>query len=346
MIAHVQLAGFFVAAERAARPDLDGRPLIIGGGPGARGFVAAASPEARERGVTAGMRLSHAAALAPDAVCLPGSIERYLEIAAQIDERLRRCAAAVEWAAIDEAWLRLEDGATGAGHALDAARAGLAREFGIHAAIGAGTSKAVASIASRLMAPAGMLIVLPGYEARLLAPLDVARLPGLDEPAVTALRAEGVATIGDLAALDPQRLLACAGPAGAVLARHARGLDDRPIHAAESPKGIARSAVYGACGGTQARGAIARLAEQAAAALRRSGHGAGQIRLRVRDQAGERMRVHLLPAPASTSHEILERADALALRLLHPGRDLHEAAIVLTALTPVDPQLQLNWRTA
>jgi hypothetical protein len=107
------------------------------------------------------------------------------------------------------------------------------------------------------------------------------------------------------------------------------------------PKGIARGTMYGACGGTQARGAIARLAEQAALALRRSGHAARQLRLRVRDQAGERMRVHRADPAVAADHEVVAIADALAHRLLHPGRDLHEAAIFLTALTPVDPQLQL-----
>jgi hypothetical protein len=99
--------------------------------------------------------------------------------------------------------------------------------------------------------------------------------------------------------------------------------------------------MFGACGASQARGAVMRLAEQAAVALRRSGHAARQVRLRVRDQAGERMRVHRADPAVSTDHELIAITDALAQRLLHPGRELHEAAVFLTALTPVDPQLQL-----
>ena len=287
MIAHVQLHDFFVAVERSARADLDGRPLLIGGPPGGRGAVAVASEEARDRGVHTGMSMRDAVALVPDAICVPGAIERYLEVSAQIDERLRRCTRSIEWAALDEAYLRIEGPRPSHTAALDDVRDVLARDFGMQTSVGIGSTKAVAAMASRLMQPSGMLIVLPGYESRALA------------------------------------------------------LDDRPLAPAEVPKGIARASVYGTCGGTQARGAIARLAEQAALALRRSGHAARQVRLRVRDHAGERMRVHRADPPIASDHEVIAMADTLAQRLLHPGRELHEAAIFLTALTPVEPQLQL-----
>jgi len=341
VIAHVQLSDFFIAVERAARSDSFQRPIVIGGLSASRGFVAAASAEARDAGVRAGMPMPDAIALVPDALCLPGDIERYLETSAQIDERLRRCSPSIEWAAIDEAWLRSDErGARGAG-AIDEARADIARTFGIAMAIGVGSTKAVAAVASRLVQPAGMLLVLPGYEARLLAPIDIGRMPGLDEERIERLRAAGVNTLGELATLDEMRLREMIGRGGPIVARHALGLDDRPVEAAGVPKGIARAAVFGACGPSQARGAIARLAERAGAALRRSGHGARNIRLRIRDSAGERMRAQKIDPPVTADHEIVELADALAIRLLHPGRELQEAAIFLTALAPIDAQLEL-----
>lgn len=338
MIAHVQLLDFFISVERAADPSLATRPLIVGGH--ARGSVALASEEARIRGVRTGMRMSEALALAPDAVCLPGAIERYLEVSAQIDERLRRYTRWIEWSAVDEAWLQIE-GRGGRGPSIDDMRAELARDFGIATAVGVGSTKAVAAVASRLMHPSGMLLVLPGYEARLLAPVHIKRLPGVSDEQLQRLSQAGVTSLGELAALDEARLHELIGRGGSVLARHALGLDDRALTAADVPKGIARSGVFGACGPSQARGAVVRLAEQASAALRRSGHAARQIRLRVRDAAGERMRVQIAEPPASLDHEIVERADALAQRLLHPGRELGEAAVFLTALTPVEPQLNL-----
>jgi DNA polymerase IV len=341
VIAHVELLDFFIAVERAARPDLAGRPVVVGGLDAARGLVASASVEARAQGVRPGMRVADALAAAPDAACLPGAIERYLEVSAQIDERLRACTRAIEWTAIDEAWLQIDTGAGARGPSLDDLRRDLARDFGLETAAGVGATKAVAAVASRLMRPAGLLIVLPGYEARLLAPVDIRRLPGLSDAEQARLRDAGVHSLGDLAALEEPRLHELIGCGGSVLARHALGLDDRPLAAAAVPKGIARSAIFGCCGGSQARGAVARLAEQAGAALRRSGHGARQIRLRVRDGAGERMRTQIVEPPAAAAREVAALADALALRLLHPGRELLEAAVFLTALTPVDPQLQL-----
>lgn len=348
MIVHVQLSDFFMAVERAARPDLAGRPVIIGA-LATSGTVAVASSEARERGVSVGMRISEARALVPDAACLAGSIERYLEVSAQIDERLRALTRSIEWSAVDEAWLQFESDAStrrSSGRPpsklsmLDDVRAPIVRDFGITMAIGAGATKAVAHVASRLIAPAGTLIVLRGYEARLLAPIDIACMPGLSDETIGALRERGVSTLGELATLDDAILQELLGRAGSIVARHALGLDDRPVAPAAVPKGIVRATIFGACGATQARGAIARLADDASAALRRSGHAARQIRLRVRDQTGERIRA-LTVGPADDAGDIRDHVDNLARRLLHPGRELIEAAVSLTALSPVAPQLEL-----
>lgn len=343
MIAHVQLSDFFIAVERAAHQGLADRPLLIGGAAAARGTVAMASPEARARGVHTGMRMADALALVPSAACVPGSIERYLETSAQIDEQLRAQRCAVEWASLDEVWIALGDaaGMRAARPPLEGIRDALARDFGIASAIGVGATKAVAAVASRLVSPSGMLIVLPGYEARLLAPVDIARLPGLTDQAVARLRARGIATLGDLAALDDDARLTLMGRGGSVLARHALGIDDRLVDTGGAPRGIVRSAFYGSCGPSQARGAVARLADLAAAALRRSGHAARSVRLRVRDASGERMRTITAHTPVASDQEIAEHVDALARRLLHPGRELQEAAIFLSSLVPIEPQLTL-----
>lgn len=342
MIAHVQLADFFIAVERAAHPQHADRPLLIGGAASARGTVAIASPDARDAGVRTGMRMADALALVPSAACVPGSIERYLETSAQIDERLRGLRCAVEWASLDEVWIALGDaaGVRAARPPLEEVREELARDFGIATAIGVGATKAVAAVASRLVSPSGMLIVLPGYEARLLAPLDITRLPGLTDQSAARLRARGISTLGDLAALDDDARLTLMGRGGSLLARHALGIDDRLV-AGGAARGIVRSAFYGTCGPSQARGAITRLAELAAGALRRSGHSARSVRLRVRDASGERMKTLTAPTPLAGDQEIAELADAMARRLLHPGRDLHEAAVFLSSLAPVEPQLTL-----
>lgn len=339
MIAHVQIAGLFMAVERAARPELAGRPVLIGGPVAARGNVALASPEAQARGVRPGMPMRSAMALVPEAVCVPGSIERYLETSAQIDERLRAMRCPLEWGALDEAWIDL--GPIGAARPrIDEPRAILNRDFGLDAAVGVGATRVVAAVASRLVAPSGMLIVLQGYEARLLAPLDAARLPGLSQADLARLQAEGIHTLGDLAQADEARLVTLIGRGGSVLARHALGLDDRAV-AGSGPRGIARTAVLGACSAAQAHGVVMRLADDAVAGLRRAGHAARQVRLRVRDRAGERLKTQPFAAHTDTPGDIGDAVDALARRLLHPTRDLQEAAVFLSSLEPVDAQLTL-----
>jgi DNA polymerase-4 len=236
--------------------------------------------------------------------------------------------------------LHLESGPPTKRPSLEDVRTGILRDFGITMAIGAGATKAVAAVAARLIAPSGLLMVLRGYEARLLAPLDVARMPGLGDDAVARLRGRGVNTLGELAALDEPVLRDLIGPGGSVIARHALGLDDRSVAESGVLKGIVRSAIFGSCGPTQARGAILRLSDQAARALRQSGHAARQIRLRVRDAAGERVRVQIIE-PLTSDADLSEQVDRLARRLLHPGRELLEAAVSFTALSPVAPQLEL-----
>ena len=202
-IIHVDLDGFFIAVERQLDPRLADRPIVIGGQPSTRGVVVAACPEAKRLGVRAGLSLAIAATRCPQAAFLDGSVERYLEASAAVDEILRDpvtvgANAAVEWTAIDSVFVELGTfspgggpssasrgtaaSGSGAGDGLRVAerlRERMARELGFEVSCGVARTRAAAQIASRLSRPKGVLYTLPGYEARLLAPLDVGLLPDL-----------------------------------------------------------------------------------------------------------------------------------------------------------------------
>src|SRR5205085_5714845 len=90
VIAHIDLGSFFVAVERARKPELIGRALVIGGRPGSGGVVAAASREARRTGIRPGMPLAQASLRCPDAIFLGGAVDAYLAASARVDEVLRR----------------------------------------------------------------------------------------------------------------------------------------------------------------------------------------------------------------------------------------------------------------
>jgi nucleotidyltransferase/DNA polymerase involved in DNA repair len=251
-IIHVDLDGFFVAVERQLNPALAGRPVVIGGQPGTRGVVAAASPEALQRGVKVGLGLAIAASRCPDAVFLDGAVERYLEASAAVDEILRDPAtvgadAAVEWTAIDSVFVEVaagpaeRPGASGGGlRVAERLRERLARELGFDVACGVASSRAAAQIASRMSRPRGVLYALPGYEARLLAGLDVGLLPDLPPGTRQRLLLEGIATLGDLAGVGPERARALLGARGPSFVRAAQGADDRPVDRSQPPRSIAR----------------------------------------------------------------------------------------------------------
>ena len=104
-ILHVDLDAFFAAVEQRDHPELRGRPVIVGGAPGSRGVVSAASYEARRFGVRSAMPLRTAAALCPDGVFVPVRGERYAEVSREFMDILRRSTPLVEQISIDEAFL-------------------------------------------------------------------------------------------------------------------------------------------------------------------------------------------------------------------------------------------------
>jgi len=228
MIVHVDLDSFFIAVERARRPDLAGRPVIVGGRPGGRGVVAAASREARRRGVRAGMPLTQASLRCPDGVFLDGAFDAYFAASLHVDEILRSESAEIEWQSIDEAFVGLAAGdrtrQADAIHIVERIRQRV-HELGFDAACGLARSKLVARIASRLARPRGVVYVLDGYEARFLSPLKLELLPGIDAGLARRLRRAGIRRLGQLATLTESQLSVLAGRSGATLARHAAGHD-------------------------------------------------------------------------------------------------------------------------
>jgi DNA polymerase-4 len=235
LITHIDLDAFFVAVERARRPELAGRAVVIGGRPGGRGLVASASREARRLGVRAGMPLAQAAVRCPEAVFVDGAFDAYFAASLRIDALVRRDAADVEWLSIDEVVLALPDRAPQAVLAIVERLQQGVQALGFDASFGVARSKLVARIAAQLGRPRGLVHVLDGYEARFLSPLKIEMLPGIDLALARRLRAAGVRRLGQIARLSDADLARLAGRAGAALARHAAGIDASRIRRTALP---------------------------------------------------------------------------------------------------------------
>ena len=207
----LDLDTFFVSVERLLDPSLDGKPVVVGGRPGSRGVVTAASYEVRRLGVKSGMSLVEAGKLAPDAVYLPTRGEIYSDYAERVREIARRYAPTVVVASIDEMFLDLsgcerlygrsgdENDDVAIERAVLELTGAVADDLGLPASAGLATSKVMAKVASNLAKPRGVMLVPAGVERAVLAPLPVRSFPGIGPVGERKLQAAGYQTLGDIA---------------------------------------------------------------------------------------------------------------------------------------------------
>jgi DNA polymerase-4 len=199
-ILHVDMDAFYAAVEQRDRPELKGKPVIVGadpkGGRG-RGVVATASYEARAFGVSSAMPISQAWKRCPHGVYLHPDMDKYLAVSRQVMEVLGHFSDCVEPVSIDEAFLDVTGSRAlfGPGEAIGAAiKAAVRDELRLTVSVGVATTKLVAKIASDLRKPDGLVVVPPGEEAAFLAPLPISRLWGVGEQTAAALRDYSVVT--------------------------------------------------------------------------------------------------------------------------------------------------------
>ena len=160
----------------------------------------------------------------------------------------------------------------------------VARELGFDVACGLAGSRIAAQIASRLSRPRGLLYVLPGYEARLLAPLDVGLLPEVPPGTRQRLLQEGVATLGALGVMDPALARGLLGSRAATFCRWAQGVDPRPVDGGLPPRSLAREVTLADADVDEARAeaVVQHMVETLGERLRQRGWFAQTITVRVR----------------------------------------------------------------
>jgi DNA polymerase IV len=247
VILHADMDAFYASVEQRDRPELRGRPVVVGGASG-RGVVTAASYEARRFGVRSAMPMVQARALCPEAVIVPGHMAKYRRVSAQIRTVFESVSPLVEPLSLDEAFIDVTASVRLLGPPLAIGR--LVKER-VHAAtalavsVGIGPGKMVAKIASGLSKPDGLLAVGPDEVREFLRPLPVSRLWGVGPVTEAALHAAGIATVGDLVAADPARLRRHVGSACETLQRLATGEDVRVVEADRDAKSYGEENTFG-----------------------------------------------------------------------------------------------------
>jgi DNA polymerase-4 len=211
-ILHVDLDQFIAAVEVARRPELRGRPVVVGGSgdPTQRAVVATASYEAREFGVHSGMPLRTAAKRCPEAIFLPSDPPAYLEVSERVMATLREFPVIVEVLGWDEAFLgaRVDDPEA---LAADIQRA-VTAETGLSCSVGIGDNKLRAKLATGFAKPAGISRLTRDNWVAVMAERPTDALWGIGRKTANKLADAGLATVAQLAAADPARLAERFGP--------------------------------------------------------------------------------------------------------------------------------------
>jgi len=243
VVMHADMDAFYAAVEQRERPELRGKPVIVGGSRDGRGVVTAASYEARAFGVRSAMPSRHAARLCPQAEFVPGRMDLYAEVSSRVMDLFRVYTPLVEPLSLDEAFLDVtgcERRYGAPAEIADHLRTAVRRSESLPISVGVATSKSVAKIASTLAKPDGRRIVTPGEEPEFLDPLPVRMVWGIGPKNETRLAARGIRTIGDLARLEPERVKDLRKATTL-----ARGIDSRDVKSERTAKSVGNEVTFG-----------------------------------------------------------------------------------------------------
>ena len=346
-ILHVDMDAFFVSVELLERPELRGKPVVVGGRPDQRGVVSAASYEARKYGIHSAMPLRTAGRLCPHAVFLDGHHEKYGEWSDRVATILAQFSPIVEMVSIDEAYLDLAGTERLHGPPLAAADKLLrtiTRTTSLPCSGGLATTRLVAKVASDQAKPRGLVWVPAGCEQRFLAPLPVRKIPGIGEITERALRALGIETVEQIAAVAQEKLEKIFGQWGTALYRKARGGDSYEFVIDAEPKSISHNHTFGE--DTDDANALStmlsHLSQKACKRLREAGLAARTLTLTIRYAGFEtHTRSKTLAEPARLDSDIFAALQELFRVHRDAKRKVRLLGVALSGLTHGGEQLDL-----
>lgn len=252
VILHLDMDAFYASVEQRDRPELAGKPVIVGAPPDQRGVVCAASYEARKFGVRSAMASSMARRLCPKGIFIFPRMQHYRAESTAIMRIVALPQALIEQVSVDEAYLDVSalcqqtDADASLAQALPLARGLKERilaERGLTASIGIAANKLLAKLASDFQKPNGLTLIAEKDKAAFLRPLGIRSLHGVGRVTEEILKRAGVETIGDLQDY-PGDLRALVGSFGPTLRRFSIGEDDRPLDTSQEVKSISSETTF------------------------------------------------------------------------------------------------------
>lgn len=232
-VLHVDMDCFFASVELLHRPELRGKPLIVGGSD-QRGVVTSATYEARTYGVHAAMPIGQARRLCPSAVVVPNRKGEYARVSGQVMSILAEVTPDMEQVSIDEAYLDVRGSLRRMGRPTDIARwirREVATRVGVPASVGIAAVTHVAKLASSFAKPDGLLLIPAAATQEFMRTLPFAALPGVGQSSQERAARYGLECAGDITQIPPQRLAHWLGQAQSRhLLRLVAGEEVRGIH--------------------------------------------------------------------------------------------------------------------
>jgi len=243
----MDMDAFFAAVEQKRRPELIGKPVVIGGSgdPTQRGVVSTASYEARKFGIHSAMPLRTAYKLCPHAIFLSVDYREYSRVSQQFKEVLASITPFMEDVGIDEAFLDITHVEGAAEEIARDIKRKIAQTTGLSCSIGIASNKLLAKIASDMEKPDGLTILAEGDLEGRIWPLPVRKLWGVGPKTEASLKGLGIETIGSLAAMPAETLAEHFGKSyGSYLHEASRGIDESPLVTHWEPKSSSRETTF------------------------------------------------------------------------------------------------------
>ncbi|AOP33020.1 DNA polymerase IV [Leptospira tipperaryensis] len=240
-IIHVDMDAFYASVEQRDFPEYKGKALVVGGPPGSRSVVAAASYEARKFGIRSAMPCSRAAQLAPQAIFVFPRFEAYKEVSRQIKEIFLEYTDRVEMLSLDEGYLDVTFNKKNIPYAVTIAkeiRSEILKRTNLTASAGVGNSKFIAKLASEKNKPDGLTVVLPEDVVSFIEPLPVSSFHGVGKVTAQKMEELGIRTGKDLRTKSIEELVQHFGKMGIYYYKISRGEDDREVESSRERKSL------------------------------------------------------------------------------------------------------------
>ncbi|MEO7835917.1 MAG: DNA polymerase IV [Ginsengibacter sp.] len=343
-IAHLDLDSFFVSVEQLRNPKLIGKPVLIGG-TGDRGVVASCSYEARKFGVHSAMPMKVARRLCSHAIIVRGDMEQYSKYSGLVTDIIRDTVPLFEKSSIDEFYVDMTgmDKYFGCLKFTHELKRKVVEESGLPISYGLASNKLIGKVATNEVKPNGQIEIPFGNEKSFLAPLSIAKIPGIGKQTAILLMKMGVETVKVLSDIPVEMMQNLLGKNGSELWQRANGIDETPVVPFHEQKSISTENTFGqdTIDMNFMRAEIIRMTERIAFELRKQNKLTGCVTVKLRYSNFETFTKQQSISYTNADHVLFKTAKELFERLYDRRMLIRMLGIRFTNLIPGNYQIHL-----